>query len=102
LDRVRADFTSDSESCGNQSDLLSSLVQGVSPGERSPVDTSGKNQLVMDAFTLANLKSKLDKCLITYVSQITQLRNNGLKCRCQNSGRRGSRRDTLCVFNTFF
>lgn len=41
LDRVRADFVSDSESfCGNQSELLSSIIQGVSPGDRSPVDTS--------------------------------------------------------------
>ena len=44
LDRVRSDFHSDTESyCGNQSDILSSLAQGGgSPGDRSPLDTSGK------------------------------------------------------------
>ena len=46
LDRVRADFHSDTESfCGNQSDIFSSLAQGGvigSPGDHSPVDSSGK------------------------------------------------------------
>lgn len=46
LDRVRADFHSDTESfCGNQSDVFSSLAQGgvASPDDHSPVDSSGKN-----------------------------------------------------------
>jgi hypothetical protein len=46
LDRVRADFHSDTESfCGNQSDIFTSLAQGAvgSPGEDSPVDSSGES-----------------------------------------------------------
>ncbi|XP_046460595.1 uncharacterized protein LOC124207265 [Daphnia pulex] len=46
LDRVRADFHSDTESfCGNQSDIFTSLAQGGvgSPGEDSPVDSSDYN-----------------------------------------------------------
>jgi hypothetical protein len=43
LDRVRADFHSDTESYCNQSDVFSSLNPGGagSPGDHSPVDSSG-------------------------------------------------------------
>ena len=48
LDRVRADFHSDTESyCGNHSDILSTmeaLQGGNSPGDKSPADTSGEFQ----------------------------------------------------------